>query len=42
MPKTSGIIIDRISAQDIDDPDDWDIAEFKYKYLNDSNSNRRE
>ena len=42
MPKTSGIIIDRISAQDIDDPDDWDIAEFKYKYLNDFNSNRRE
>ena len=31
--KTSGYIIDETECQDIDTPDDWEMAEMKYKLL---------
>jgi N-acylneuraminate cytidylyltransferase len=34
MPNTIGMEIDNSAFQDIDTPDDWEIAEFKYTYRN--------
>lgn len=31
--KTAGILISELEAQDIDNMDDWELAEFKYKFL---------
>ena len=31
---TGAIIVDELSVQDIDNPEDWKLAEFKYAYLN--------
>lgn len=33
MGKTSPIVMDELEVQDIDNETDWEIAEFKYKYL---------
>ena len=32
---TGSLVIDEIQAQDIDSEEDWEIAEFKYKFLQD-------